>query len=53
LNECTDDPSSCPFGDDCAIRPLWCDAQSDLVDRLRRTSFASFVNGNKVVSQAA
>jgi Rrf2 family protein len=51
LNECTEDPSGCPFGDDCAIRPLWCDAQNELVDRLRRTSFASFTNGHKVAAQ--
>ncbi|HSV85023.1 MAG TPA: Rrf2 family transcriptional regulator [Levilinea sp.] len=53
LNECTEDPSACQFGDDCAIRPLWCEAQAELVDRLRRTSFASFKNGKTAVSQAA
>ncbi len=52
LNECTGDPNACPFGEDCVIRPLWCDAQNDLVDRLRRTSFAQFLNG-KSAPQAA
>ncbi len=43
LNECTDDPSACPFGESCPLRPLWCEAQSELIVRLRNTSFAHFV----------
>jgi Rrf2 family protein len=43
LNECTSDAAACPFGDDCPLRPLWCDTQSELVKRLRKTSFAQFV----------
>lgn len=44
LNECVDDPSACKFGSDCAMRPVWCDAQADLVERLQGRSFSS--NGN-------
>jgi Rrf2 family protein len=43
LNECTEDTSVCPFGENCAIRDLWCNAQNELVNRLRSTSFAQFV----------
>jgi Rrf2 family protein len=43
LNECTEDPSACSFGEDCPLRPLWCDTQSELIKRLRKTSFAEFV----------
>jgi Rrf2 family protein len=43
LNECTEDSTNCPFGDDCEIRSLWCDAQDELVNRLRTTNFAQFV----------
>jgi len=43
LNECTEDTSVCPFGENCAIRDLWCNAQGELVNRLRSTSFAQFV----------
>jgi Rrf2 family protein len=43
LNECTENPSACPFGEDCPLRPLWCDTQSELVKRLRKTSFAEFI----------
>jgi Rrf2 family protein len=44
LNECTEEPSACPFGDECPLRSLWCDTQADLVDRLRKTTFANFVS---------
>ena len=39
LNECTGSPDSCPYGKDCALRPLWCDTQAELVSRLRNTNF--------------
>lgn len=45
LNECTASPDACPFGEECPIRPLWCQAQEELVERLRVTSFAAFTNG--------
>jgi Rrf2 family protein len=53
LNECTDDPSTCPFGDDCPIRSLWCEAQSELVVRLKNTSFAQFVSDGLNATPAA
>src|ERR1035437_927341 len=37
LNDCTGDPSTCPFGEDCPLRSLWCETQSELIDRLRKT----------------
>jgi Rrf2 family protein len=40
LNECTDEPSACTFGENCPLRPMWCEAQSELITRLRNTSFA-------------
>jgi Rrf2 family protein len=42
LNECTHNSGSCPFGESCPLRPLWCETQADLVDRLRKTNFAQF-----------
>jgi len=50
LNDCTGDPSTCPFGEDCPLRSLWCETQSELIDRLRKTNFASFAS---VSAQAA
>lgn len=42
LNECTHSTEVCPFGEECPIRPIWCEAQDVLVERLRTTTFASF-----------
>jgi Rrf2 family protein len=44
LNDCTGDPSACPFGEDCPLRPLWCETQAELIDRLRKTNFARFTS---------
>ncbi|MEA4907781.1 MAG: Rrf2 family transcriptional regulator [Chloroflexi bacterium] len=52
LNECTEDPAVCPFGNECPLRPLWCEAQAELVQRLKNTSFAYFKNG-ETTAQAA
>ena len=46
LNECVGDEGICVFGDTCDIRPVWCDAQAELVARLKGTTFDSFINGN-------
>ena len=41
LNECVSDHgSSCIFGEDCPMRPVWCEAQAKLVEILKSTSFA-------------
>ena len=40
LNECVADGADCTFTDDCPIRPIWCEAQQNLVERLQGTSFA-------------
>ena len=42
LNECVNEENGCSFGDDCPLRPIWCDAQKDLVERLKATNFAQF-----------
>jgi len=43
LNECVSHNGACVFGDDCPMRPIWCDAQAELVTRLRATNFAAFI----------
>ncbi len=43
LNECTLNPMICPSGPDCPLHSLWCEAQADLVKKLRNTTFASVV----------
>ncbi len=52
FNECTASEGVCSFGEDCVLRPIWCDAQAELVNRLRNTTFAQFVNGHFVRAMA-
>ncbi|MBN1449883.1 MAG: Rrf2 family transcriptional regulator, partial [Anaerolineales bacterium] len=33
LNECVGDGSTCTFAEDCPLRPVWCEAQKELVTR--------------------
>jgi Rrf2 family protein len=40
LNECVGDPGSCEFADECAMHPIWVEAQELLSKRLRETTFA-------------
>jgi Rrf2 family protein len=42
LNDCVGNNSSCSFGDSCPMKPVWCDAQQELVSRLDNTNFAQF-----------
>lgn len=46
LNECVADNSTCAFGENCPMKPVWCDAQKELVTRLSRTTFANFSTKN-------
>lgn len=43
LNACVADPSVCPFGDQCAVHQVWCQAQADLVARLSATNMATLI----------
>ena len=43
LNECVGDTGVCSFDDSCPLRPVWCDAQEDLVNRLKGTNFADMM----------
>ncbi|WKZ36599.1 MAG: Rrf2 family transcriptional regulator [Anaerolineales bacterium] len=48
LNECVGENSTCSFGDDCPLRPVWCDAQDELVGRLKGTNFADMIAKGQV-----
>lgn len=43
LNECTGNPDDCTFGLTCLLRPLWCEAQAELVEKLRSTTFGQVI----------
>ncbi len=48
LNECVGNNGTCSFEDDCPLRPVWCDAQEELVGRLKGTNFADMVSKGQV-----
>lgn len=52
LNECVAASGVCTFGDDCPMRPVWCDAQKELVTRLHNTTFDEFIPTNGKVAVA-
>lgn len=43
LNQCTHNPSTCPFGEYCPIHETFCEAEESLVNKLRNTSFAELL----------
>ncbi len=51
LNECVAN-GVCNFGDTCPMRSVWCDAQSELVQRLKVTTFEGFSNGKEMPTVA-
>lgn len=44
LNDCVAEHNSCSFGGECPIKPIWCDAQNELVTRLKGTNFAQLIH---------
>ncbi len=50
LNECVANNGVCTFGDDCPMKPIWCDVQAELVKRLKHTTFAMFVKDHQGLS---
>ena len=50
LNECVSDSSTCVFDEDCPLRPVWCDAQEELVGRLKQTDFQQLLEKDAVAS---
>lgn len=43
LNECVGESGSCTFDEECPLRPVWCEAQNELVSRLKNTNFATLI----------
>lgn len=44
LNVCvTGNGKNCFFGEDCPVAPIWCDAQLELVSRLKESTFDQFL----------
>ena len=46
LNECVGSEGACTFDENCPIKPVWCNAQEELVQRLRGTNFGDMINNH-------
>lgn len=46
LNECVGDSAACAFDKNCPIKPIWCDAQEELVRRLKNANFAQLIESS-------
>ena len=46
LNECVGADGGCHFDGTCPIKPVWCDAQEELVARLKGTNFGDLIAQN-------
>jgi len=50
LNECVAENSICTFDEECPLRPVWCEAQEELVSRLKNTNFQQLLEQSKVAA---
>ena len=50
LNECVSGNSICTFDDECPLRPVWCEAQEELITRLKNTNFQQLLEQSKVAA---
>ncbi|KAA0275849.1 MAG: Rrf2 family transcriptional regulator [Anaerolineales bacterium] len=48
LNECVGETGVCTFDANCPLRPVWCEAQEELVGRLKGTNFADMLAKGRV-----
>jgi Rrf2 family protein len=46
LNECVACGGVCSFGNDCPMKPVWLDTQSQLVTNLQKVTFDTFIQVN-------
>jgi Rrf2 family protein len=53
LNECVTNEGVCPFEAECPIKPVWCDAQVELVNRLKSVNLAMLAEGQPAQVAAA
>ncbi|MDQ3004502.1 MAG: Rrf2 family transcriptional regulator, partial [Chloroflexota bacterium] len=43
LNVCVGVQGTCPLEPNCSVRLVWCDAQNELVTKLKNTTFAQLI----------
>ena len=48
LNQCAGQGGACPIEGECPLRNVWCDAQDELENRLRRANFAQMISREQI-----
>jgi len=43
LNICVENESDCIFENNCPMQAVWCDAQNEMITKLRNTNFAQLI----------
>lgn len=46
INECVAEGNICTFGENCELRPVFCEAQAELITRLDNTNFGNVLKSN-------
>ena len=50
LNECVNGNGTCTFDEECPLRPIWCEAQEELIGRLKGTNFQALLEQSAVAA---
>ncbi len=53
LNLCTESSDGCQFAETCLMHPIWCEAQEELVSKLRKTTFGLVLAHKKVPAEVS
>ena len=43
MNECTTNPNTCSFSSDCVLHDIWCSTRTELMTKLKKTTFAQII----------
>ena len=53
LNACVTDAAACELSDNCSLRVVWCEAQSELAQRLASTTFGQLARSEQAAQPPA
>jgi Rrf2 family protein len=52
VNECVEDPDSCPFTESCTVHNFWQEVRDELTARLKNTTFDKLVKNGAAMAMA-
>jgi Rrf2 family protein len=51
LSECSKDPSNCAFGNTCPIHEIWCEAENEVIRKLKQATFDVLLEREKALME--